>query len=136
MAEKLPGIPNGIVACATAALAAASVLYFIVRMLWGRFAVHRITFENGESVYTCGIGKFQKKIEFAYCRETCISIQTRLLNNPPAEFPSAILIGNDASAEKQPRSCAIFRRLPGDFYPWALGHIFCAAAEIQNSLGR
>ena len=131
LSEKLPGIPNGTVACATAALAAASVLYFIVRMLWGRFAVHRITLENGESTYTCGIGKFQKKIEFAYCRETCISIQTRLLNNPPAEFPRAILILNDASAEKQPRPCAIFRWLPGDFYPWALGHIFCAAAEID-----
>ena len=34
LAKNLPDIPNGTVACATAALAAASVLYFIVRMLW------------------------------------------------------------------------------------------------------
>jgi hypothetical protein len=100
-------------------------------MLWGRFAVHRITLENGESTYTCGIGKFQKKVEFPCCRTTDISIQTRLLNNPPAEYPIAILVGSDEYTKKQPRSCAIFRRLPGDFYPWALGHIFCAAAEID-----
>ena len=131
LAKRLAIVPSVAIACAVAATAAASVLYFILRMLWGRFAFHRITLENGKGVYTCGFGKFEKKTEFVYDRETYLSIQTRLFNNPPSEYPIAILIGNDASAEEQPSPLAIFRLLPREFYPWALGHIFCAAAEID-----
>jgi hypothetical protein len=131
LAKRLAIIPSVAIACAVAVLAAASVLYFILRMLWGRFAIHRITLENGKGVYTCGFGKFEKKTEFVYDRETYLSIQTRLFNNPPSEYPIAILIGNDASAEEQPSPLAIFRLLPGEFYPWAIGRLFCAAAEID-----
>ncbi len=131
LAKRLAIVPSVAIACAVAATAAASVLYFILRMLWGRFAIHRITLENGKGVYTCGFGKFEKKTEFVYDRETYLSIQTRLFNNPPSEYPIAILIGNDASAEEQPSPLAIFRLLPGEFYPWAIGRLFCAAAEID-----
>ena len=131
LAKRLAIVPSVAIACAVAVLAAASVLYFILRMLWGRFAFHRITLENGKGVYTCGFGKFEKKTEFVYDRETYLSIQTRLFNNPPSEYPIAILIGNDASAEEQPSPLAIFRLLPGEFYPWAIGRLFCAAAEID-----
>ena len=111
-------------------LAAASIIYFVWRMAWGRFAVHRVTLEDGKGIYFCGVGERGRTVEFAYCRDTAFDVV--LTNEYPISRPIAIAVIPGAFAEqsRQP-PVAIFQRLSPAFYAWAAGRLTVAAAKIE-----
>ena len=92
-------------------IAIAWALVLIVVMVWGRFAIHRMIYDEGNAVYFTGIGSFGKTVTFRPDLNVQMYYNRFLLL-------SGIRVTRDAQAKGQGGTALIFRMIPPRDYTW------------------